>query len=70
LAWNCGSVPEIIDPGITDFIVTNEEEAVQAIQRAPELDGRQIRKVFERSFTAHIMAEAHVKVSEGVRGMS
>ena len=51
------------------FITNNETEALQAIQRAPELDRKQIRKVFERRFTARTMAEAYVKVYERVGGM-
>jgi hypothetical protein len=46
LAWNCGPVPAIIAPGITGMI-TKEDEEVQAIQRALELDRKQIRKVCE-----------------------
>jgi glycosyltransferase involved in cell wall biosynthesis len=67
LAWNCGSVPEIIDEGITGFILDSEEQALAAIQRAAELDRSQIRNVFERRFTARAMAEAYVQVYEQVR---
>jgi len=66
LAWNCGSVPEIIDPGVTGFILNSEAEALHAIQRAPELDRERIRAVFERRFTARAMAEAYIRVYEQV----
>jgi glycosyltransferase involved in cell wall biosynthesis len=66
LAWNCGSVPEIVDPGVTGFIVNSADEALHAIQRAPELDRKQIRAVFERRFTARAMAERYVRVFEQV----
>ena len=67
LAWNCGSVPEIIDEGITGFILDSEEQALAAIQRATELDRSRIRGVFERRFTARAMAEAYVQVYEQVK---
>jgi len=67
LAWNCGSVPEIVDAGITGFILNSEAEALTAIQRAPELDRRQIRAVFEERFTARAMAQAYLRVYEQVQ---
>jgi glycosyltransferase involved in cell wall biosynthesis len=67
LAWNCGSVPEIIDSGITGFILNSAQEALSAIQRAPGLDRKQIRGVFERRFTARSMGEAYVRVYEQLR---
>jgi glycosyltransferase involved in cell wall biosynthesis len=64
LAWNCGSVPEIIEDGVTGFIVDSESEALGAIDRAARLDRKLIRSVFERRFTACAMAEAYVRVYE------
>ena len=67
VAWNRGSVPEIIDEGISGFIVNSEEQALAAIQRAAELDRRRIRQVFEQHFTRRTMAEAYVQVYEQVK---
>jgi glycosyltransferase involved in cell wall biosynthesis len=67
IAWNCGSVPEVVDPGITGFIVESEEQALAAIREAPELSRRRIRAVFERRFAARTMAEAYVQIYERVR---
>jgi glycosyltransferase involved in cell wall biosynthesis len=64
LAWNFGSVPEIIDAGVTGFIVESESAALDAIGRAAGLDRKLIRSVFERRFTARAMAEAYVRVYE------
>src|SRR5207245_10539190 len=33
IAWNCGSVPELVDDGITGFIVDSEDAAVAALRR-------------------------------------
>ena len=56
IAWNCGSVPEVIDDGVTGFVVSSDEEAFAAIRCLDELDRARIREVFERRFTADVMA--------------
>jgi len=62
IAWNHGSVPEVIDEGVTGFIVNSEEAALQAIARVHLLDRRRIREVFEQRFSATAMARAYVDV--------
>jgi glycosyltransferase involved in cell wall biosynthesis len=59
IAWRRGSVPEIIEHGVTGFIVDNEAEAIDAIERIGELDRRKVRAAFERRFTAQHMAESY-----------
>jgi glycosyltransferase involved in cell wall biosynthesis len=56
IAWRSGSVPEVIEDGVTGFIVDSEEEAVAAIGKVGRLDRQEIRRVFERRFTAKVMA--------------
>jgi glycosyltransferase involved in cell wall biosynthesis len=62
IAFRQGSVPEIIDDGITGFIVDNEEQAVGAAKRVHQLDRVRIRRVFEECFTARRMAENYVSI--------
>jgi glycosyltransferase involved in cell wall biosynthesis len=62
IAWNKGSVPEIIDHGVTGFIVNSMEEALEAVKRIDELDRRKIRAQFEKRFSAEAMAKNYVKV--------
>jgi glycosyltransferase involved in cell wall biosynthesis len=62
IAWNCGAVPEIIDDGVTGFVVSSEQEALAAIARVAQLDRRRIRAAFERRFAASTMARAYVDV--------
>jgi glycosyltransferase involved in cell wall biosynthesis len=64
VAWNAGSVPEIIDEGVTGFIVESEDEALHAIEQARTLDRHRVREVFEQRFTAKAMAEGYVTVYE------
>jgi len=60
IAFKSGSVPEVIDDGITGFVVSDEAEAIEAIGRLPELDRRQVRRHFEKRFTAKRMAQEYV----------
>ncbi|MDE2472949.1 MAG: glycosyltransferase family 4 protein, partial [Bradyrhizobium sp.] len=56
IAYNRGSVPEVIDVGLTGFIVEDEISAVAAVNRLSELNRDAIRKQFEARFTARRMA--------------
>jgi glycosyltransferase involved in cell wall biosynthesis len=56
IAFNRGSVSEIIDEGVTGFIVEDEAGAVGAVDRLAELSRERIRQVFEQRFTARRMA--------------
>jgi len=51
IAYNRGSVPEIIDEGLTGFIVEDETSAVSAVNRLSGLSRHAIRKQFETRFT-------------------
>lgn len=61
IAYNRGSVPEIIDQGLTGFIVEDELSAVNAVGRLADMDRRAIRKHFEKRFSARRMAEDYVE---------
>lgn len=56
VAWRCGSVPEVIDEGVTGYAVESIEEAVRAVGLALLLDRASIRLRFEERFTASRMA--------------
>ncbi|HZO22241.1 MAG TPA: glycosyltransferase family 4 protein [Steroidobacteraceae bacterium] len=62
IAWQRGSVPEVIDEGVTGLIVNSIEEAVAAIPRVRQLDRQRIRATFERRFGAETMANAYLDV--------
>jgi glycosyltransferase involved in cell wall biosynthesis len=62
IAWRYGSVPEIVNDGVTGCIVASEDEAVTAISRARALDRRAIRGVFERRFASTVMARNYIDV--------
>jgi glycosyltransferase involved in cell wall biosynthesis len=62
IAWNRGSVPEVVDPGVTGFVVSSLEEAVSAVSLIGNLDRRRIRDVFDQRFTAERMARDYVAI--------
>src|SRR5579883_1436535 len=59
IAFARGAVPEVVDPGITGFIVSSIDEAVGCIERARGLDRRECRRHFERRFGAARMAREY-----------
>jgi glycosyltransferase involved in cell wall biosynthesis len=70
IAYNRGSVPEVVDDGLTGFIVEDEKGAIGAVDRLSQLSRKKIRAQFERRFTARRMAQEYLAVyrslTEGV----
>ena len=62
IAMRNGSVPEVVDEGVTGFVVESEEEAVAAVGRLSELSRDTVRRTFERRFCARRMAQDYVDV--------
>ena len=66
IAFRCGSVPELIEEGVTGFVVDSCRDALSAMDRAAVIDRRAVRASFERRFTARRMAEEYVRVYESL----
>jgi glycosyltransferase involved in cell wall biosynthesis len=64
IAWNCGSVPEVVDEGVTGFIVHSDEEALAAIKRVELLDRRACRARFEQRYLKERMMADYVNLYE------
>jgi glycosyltransferase involved in cell wall biosynthesis len=62
LAFRCGSVPEIIEEGVSGVIVETIDEAIAALPRVMALDRRKVRQCFEQHFSATRMAQDYVGV--------
>ncbi|WP_114388804.1 glycosyltransferase family 4 protein [Notoacmeibacter marinus] len=60
IAWRNGAAPEIVEDGVTGFVVETVDEAVEAVRKARQLDRATIRKRFEERFTAPVMAENYL----------
>jgi glycosyltransferase involved in cell wall biosynthesis len=57
-----GSVLEIIEDGVTGFIVESEEEAIEAVGRLGQIDRNRVRAEFDRRFTSRKMAEGYAQL--------
>jgi glycosyltransferase involved in cell wall biosynthesis len=55
-------VPEVIDEGVSGFIVDDEDAAVAATRHLHELDRAKVRATFDRRWTARRMAEDYLEV--------
>src|SRR6516165_7398377 len=66
VAFNRGSVPEIVEDGLTGFIVERKEEAVAATDQLSRLSRGAIRWRFEERFTARRMAHEYLAVYRGL----
>ena len=66
IAYDCGSVPEVIEDGVTGFIVANEDEAAEAIARVPSLNRLEVRRRFEERFSAVAMARRYLDLYAGL----
>ena len=62
IAYPHGSVPEIMEDGVTGFVVTNQEEAVRAARQIASIDRKACREAFERRFTATHMADSYLRI--------
>ncbi|MFN7026230.1 MAG: glycosyltransferase family 4 protein [Pseudorhizobium sp.] len=70
IAWRRGSVPEVMDEGVTGFVVDSIEEAVVAVGMAVDLDRKAVRQRFEERFTASRMASNYVAEYQGLSNRS
>lgn len=66
IAFNRGSVPEVVDDGITGFIVEDVTGAIGAVDRLGQLSRERIRRRFEERFTARRMAQDYLRVYRGL----
>jgi Glycosyl transferases group 1 len=62
IAFPCGSVPEIIEDGLTGRIVSTMDEAAQAVAEALKLDRKAIRRRFEERFSAVRMTKDYLRL--------
>jgi glycosyltransferase involved in cell wall biosynthesis len=64
IAWRRGSVPEVVQHGMTGFIVSNTDEGVAAVAQLNHLDRKACRKDFETRFTSERMAKDYLRLYE------
>jgi glycosyltransferase involved in cell wall biosynthesis len=62
IAMDLGSCREVIQDGKTGFLVTSVHQAVEALERLPEIDRRACRQRVQRCFSIETMVEAYEQV--------
>jgi glycosyltransferase involved in cell wall biosynthesis len=62
VAYACGSVPEVIEDGVTGFIVRTDDEACAAAARVGQIDRRRVRQRFEARYSATAMARRYLQL--------
>jgi glycosyltransferase involved in cell wall biosynthesis len=62
IAYRCGSVPEIVDDGVTGFIVDDLDTAIEAVPKIRDLDRNLCRRRFEERFSAARMAQEYLAI--------
>lgn len=62
IAYNRGSMPELIDHGVTGFLVDTVEEAVAAIERVDEIDRAACRAAVAARFSVERMADNYIRL--------
>ena len=70
VAYRRGSIPEIIDDGVTGFVCDNLDEMVSAIDRVPLITRQHCRKAFEERFTVQRMVEDYLALYERITAVS
>jgi glycosyltransferase involved in cell wall biosynthesis len=66
IAYNHGSVPEIIDDGVTGYIVEDEMSAIAAVRRLSSISRAGVRATFEERFTARRMAKDYAGIYRSI----
>jgi glycosyltransferase involved in cell wall biosynthesis len=69
IAWREGSVPEIIDDGISGFVVESIEESVQSVRNITSIDRKKVREVFENRFSSRIMTNSYLELYEDLKNI-
>jgi glycosyltransferase involved in cell wall biosynthesis len=70
IATRRGSMPELIEHGVTGFLVDTREEALAAIERASEIDRAVVRQSVADRFSVDRMADAYIALYRDILGVS
>lgn len=62
IAYTNGSVPEIIEDGVTGYLIRSIEEGEKAVENVSSLSRSRVREVFEKRFSAQRMASDYVEI--------
>jgi len=68
IAFNRGSMPELIEDGVTGFLVDTVDQAIAAVDRLGEIDRRQCRAAVAARFSVERMADAYIALYRTILG--
>jgi glycosyltransferase involved in cell wall biosynthesis len=68
IASNRGSMPELVDPGVTGFLVDSVDAAVDAIGRIGEIDRAACRAAVSERFSVDRMADRYLDLYRSLLG--
>jgi glycosyltransferase involved in cell wall biosynthesis len=66
IAWRNGSVPEVVDHGVSGWLVASMDEAVASVAAVQNMRREEVRQRFEARFTAQSMARAYIEAYEAL----
>ncbi len=66
VAFNKGSMPELIESGKNGFIVSNVKEAVKVLKKIPQIKREYCRKTVENNFSVEIMVNNYIKIYQQI----
>lgn len=69
IAFRSGSVPEVIDDGVSGFIVASAPDAAAAVSRLDQIDRGQVRAAFEKRFTVERMTQDYLAIYRNLPGV-
>jgi glycosyltransferase involved in cell wall biosynthesis len=68
IATRRGSMPELIEDGVTGFLVDSSEEAAAAVERVPEISRLAVRQSVIDRFTVDRMADEYIALYRRILG--
>ena len=68
IAYPFGSVPEVLDQGVTGFLVSDAEEAAGAVARIADINRAGCRRVFEERFSTRRMTHDYLAIYQRLIG--
>lgn len=66
IAFDQGAIPEIVEHGVTGFVVRTEEEMLAALDRVKDLDRARIRREFEARFSDSVMTKNYLHLYQSI----
>jgi glycosyltransferase involved in cell wall biosynthesis len=62
IAFRCGAVPEVVEHGVSGFVVLSFDEAAESVRQLGTLSRSMVRFCFERRFTVEQMTRRYVNI--------